>query len=54
MISLNSPAVYSLGIYSGEARTLNIALLCSAVLEDSLAVSLLHHRPHLAGESLWM
>ena len=54
MITFKSPAVYSLGIHSGEARTLDIALLRSAVLEDGLAVSLLHHRPHLAGESLWV
>ena len=54
MITLKSPAAYPLGIHSGEARTLDIALLRSAVLEDSLAVSLLHHRPHLAGESLWV
>ena len=45
MITLKSPAVYALGIHSGEAWTLDIALLSSAVLEDSLAVSLLHHRP---------
>ena len=40
-------AVNPLGIDSREAWTLNIALLRPAVLEHSLAVSLLHNSSHL-------
>ena len=48
------PAADTPRIDAWVSRGLNIALLSPAVLEDSLAVSLLHQSPHLPREHVWV